>query len=53
MEYDQDAIYELEQLVDDTTTNNVDKHVMGYYEDRIGSYKSIHFSDGPSCQGPF
>jgi hypothetical protein len=52
-EYDDEAIFELEQFIDDISTNNVDKHIVGYYEDRVGTYKNIEFSDGPSGQGPF
>jgi hypothetical protein len=52
-EYDEEAVYELEQFVDDISTNNADKHIVGYYEDRVGSYKNIYFSDGPGGQGPF
>ncbi len=35
-EYDEDAVYELEQFIDDLSTNNADKHIVGYYEDRVG-----------------
>ncbi len=53
-EYDDDAVYELEQFIDDLKTNNADKHIVGYYEDRVGTYKNITFNDGPiSGQGPF
>jgi hypothetical protein len=52
-EYDDEAIFELEQFVDDISTNNADKHIVGYYEDKVGTYKNIEFSDGPSGQGPF
>jgi hypothetical protein len=52
-EYDEEAVYELEQFVDDISTNNADKHIVGYYEDRVGAYKNIYFSDGPGGQGPF
>ncbi len=52
-EYDDEAIFELEQFVDDISTNNADKHIVGYYEDKVGAYKNITFSDGPSGQGSF
>ncbi len=52
-EYDSDAIFELEQFVEDIRDNNADKHIVGYYEDRIGSRKNITFNDGPSGRGPF
>jgi hypothetical protein len=52
-EYDDEAIFELEQFIDDISTNNADKHIVGYYDDRVGTYKNIEFSDGPSGQGPF
>jgi hypothetical protein len=52
-EYDDEAIFELEQFVDDISTNNADKHIVGYYEDKVGTYKNIEFSDGPSGQGSF
>jgi hypothetical protein len=52
-EYDSDAIFELEQFVEDIRDNNADKQIVGYYEDRIGSRKNITFNDGPSGQGPF
>jgi hypothetical protein len=52
-EYDDWAVYELEQFIDDISTNNADKHIVGYYEDRVGTYKNIEFSDGPSGQGSF
>jgi hypothetical protein len=47
-EYDEDAVYELEQFIDDLSTNNVDKHIVGYYGDKVGTYKNINFSDGPT-----
>jgi hypothetical protein len=50
-EYDEFAIFDLEQLVEDITQNNADKHIVGFYEDRVGTYKNIHFSDGPSGHG--
>jgi hypothetical protein len=52
-EYDDDAVFELEQFIDDLKTNNADKHIVGYYEDRVGTYKNINFNDGPSGQEPF
>ena len=42
----------IEQFIDDISTNNADKHIVGYYEDRAGTYKNIKFGDGPSGQGP-
>jgi hypothetical protein len=50
-EYDEYAIFDLESFIDDIKTNNADKHILGYYEDRSGSYKNITFRDGPSGQG--
>jgi hypothetical protein len=50
-EYDQYAKYDLEEFIGDITTNNADKHIVGFYEDRAGTYKNIHFHDGPSGQG--
>jgi hypothetical protein len=50
-EYDEFAVFDLEQLIDDISTNNADKHIVGYYEDKIGTCKNIHFRDGPSGQG--
>jgi hypothetical protein len=50
-EYDEYAIFDLEEFIEDITTNNADKHIVGYYEDRVGAYKNIHFHDGPSGQG--
>jgi hypothetical protein len=37
-EYNEDAVYELEQFIDDIRTSNADKHVVGYYEDTVGTY---------------
>ena len=37
--------------LEDITTNNADKHVVGFYEDRVGTYKNINFRDGPCGQG--
>jgi hypothetical protein len=42
-----------EQFVESIRDNNADKHIVGYYEDKIGSRKNINFNDGPSGQGPF
>ncbi len=47
------AVFDLEQFIDDISTNNADKHIVGYYEDKIGTCKNIDFSDGPSGQGTF
>jgi hypothetical protein len=52
-EYDEFAVFDLEQFIDDISTNNADKHIVGYYEDKIGTCKNIDFSDGPSGQGTF
>ncbi len=52
-EYDDEAVFELEQFIDDISTNNLDKHIVGYYEDKVGTYKNIEFSDGPSGQESF
>jgi hypothetical protein len=63
-DYDEYAIFELEQYIDDIKTNNADKCILGYYEDRAlninnplvnhtGSTSismSIPPSDGPSGQ---
>jgi hypothetical protein len=46
-------VYELEQFVDDISTNLADKHIVGYYEDKVGTYKSINLGDAPGGQGPF
>jgi hypothetical protein len=50
-EYDEYAIFGLEEFIEDIRTNNADKHVVGYYEDRVGTYKNVNFRDGPSGQG--
>jgi hypothetical protein len=50
-EYDEFAIFDLEQFIEDITQNNADKHIVGFYEDRVGACKNIHFNDGPSGQG--
>ncbi len=50
-EYDEYAVFDLEEFVGDISTNNVDKHIVGYYEDRVGTYTNIIFRDGPSGQG--
>jgi hypothetical protein len=50
-EYDEFAIFDLEQFVDNISTNNADMHILGYYEDRIGAYPNINSRDGPSGQG--
>jgi hypothetical protein len=49
--YDEFAIFDLEQFIDDVSTNNADKHIVGFYEDRVGTYKNIRFNDEPSGQG--
>ncbi len=52
-EYDEYAIFDLEEFIEDITQNNADKHIVGFYEyeDRFGTYKNINFHDGPSGQG--
>ena len=50
-EYDEFAIFDLEQFVDNISTDNADMHILGYYEDRIGAYPNINSRDGPSGQG--
>ena len=50
-EYDEYTIFDIEQFIEDITQNNADKHIVGFYEDRVGTYKNIHFHDGPSGQG--
>ncbi len=44
-------MFDLEQLIDNISTDNADKHILGYYEDRIGEYLNINSRDGPSGQG--
>ena len=50
-EYDEYAVFDLEQFIENISTDNADKHILGYYEDRTGACKNIHFNDGPSGQG--
>ncbi len=50
-EYDEFAIFDLEQFTDSISTDNADMDILGYYEDRIGAYPNINFRDGPSGQG--
>ncbi len=50
-EYDEYAIFDLEEFIEDITSNNADKQVVGFYEDRAGTYKNIHLNDGRSGQG--
>ncbi len=50
-DYDEYAIFDLETLIDNISTGNADKHILGYYEDRIGAYLNINSRDGPSGQG--
>ena len=45
------AIFDLEQFVDNISTDNADMHILGYYEDRIGACPNINSRDGPSGQG--
>ena len=49
-EYDEQAIWELEQYLEDLRDNNADKCILGYYEDRTGAV-NLSSSDGPSGQG--
>jgi hypothetical protein len=50
-EYDEYAIFDLEQFIDNISTDNADMHILGYYEDRIGAYPNINSRNGPSGQG--
>ena len=50
-EYDEFAIFDLEQFIENISTDNADMHILGYYEDRIGAYPNINSRDGPSGQG--
>jgi hypothetical protein len=50
-EYDDFAIFDLEQFIDGVSTDNADKHILGYYEDGTGAYPNRNFHDGPSDQG--
>jgi hypothetical protein len=50
-EYDEYAVFDLEEFIEDISTNNADKHIVGFYEDRVGTYKNIKLRDGPSGQG--
>ena len=50
-DYDGYAIFDLEQFIDNISTDNADMHILGYYEDKIGAYPNINFRDGPSGQG--
>ncbi len=50
-EYDEYAILDLEEFIENISTNNADKHIVGYYEDKVGTYKNVNFRDGPSGQG--
>ncbi len=50
-EYDEYAVFDLEEFIEDINTNNADHHIVGFYEDRVGTYKNINFRDGPSGQG--
>ena len=50
-EYDEYAIFDLEQFIDNISTDNADMHILGYYEDRIGTYPNINSRNGPSGQG--
>jgi hypothetical protein len=49
-EYDDHAIWELEQYVEDLRDNNADRCILGFYEDRTGAF-NFSSSDGPSGQG--
>ena len=50
-QYDEFAIFDLEQFIDNISTNNADMHILGYYEDRIGAYPNMNSRNGPSGQG--
>jgi hypothetical protein len=50
-EYDEFAVFDLEQFIDNISTNNADKHIVGYYEDKVGTCKNINLRDGHSGQG--
>ena len=50
-EYDEYAIFDLEQFIENISTDNADMHILGYYEDRIGAYPNINSRNGPSGQG--
>jgi hypothetical protein len=45
------SVFDLEQFIDDISANNADKHIVDYYENKVGTYKNINFSDGPKGQG--
>jgi hypothetical protein len=49
-EYDDNAVWELEQYLEDLRDNNADKCILGYYEDRTGSLK-FSSSDGSGGRG--
>ena len=49
-DYDEHAVWELEQYLEDLRDNNADKCILGYYEDRTGAV-NFSSSDGPSGQG--
>ncbi len=50
-EYDEYAVFDLQEFIEDISTNNADKHIVGFYEDRVGTCKNINLRDGPSGQG--
>jgi hypothetical protein len=60
-DYDEYAVFELEQYIDDIRANNADKCILGYYEDRTLNINNplvnhtgstnIPSSDGPGGQG--
>ena len=49
-DYDEHAVWELEQYLEDLRDNNADKCILGYYEYRTGAV-NFSSSDGPSGQG--
>ena len=49
-DYDEHAVWELEQYLEDLRDSNADKCILGYYEDRTGAV-NFSSSDGPSGQG--
>jgi hypothetical protein len=50
LEFDDNAVFELEQYIESLRTNTADRCILGYYEDRAGAL-NISPSDGLSGQG--
>ena len=50
-EYDEYAIFDLEQFIDNISTANADMHILGYYEDRIGAYPNMNSRNGLAVKG--